>query len=233
MVSNGIIRLALVHRNATMASALTLLLERSGECEVLAAATNPEDALSAARKTPPQVVLLDPELPDIDLKGLVDEFVETVPGVNVVALTGSSDPEYLKQAVNAGMTAYLTTAAEPDELISKLSLAAQGHVLVSGRMANDLSDLAQTNAVAVSNGVPVDLTNREREVVSLASQGTTNRQIAEELVVTENTVKIHLRNIYRKLEVRNRHQLTALVHQSGLNGKDKRARLSRARHTPL
>ncbi len=226
MGPNDIIRLVLVHRNATMASALTLLLEKSGECEVLAAVTRPQEALSAARKTSPQVVLLDPELPDVDLKGLVSEIAETVPGINVVALTGSDDPEYLRQAINAGMTAFLTTAAEPDELISKLRLAAQGHVLVSGRMVNDLSDLAQTNAVAVSQGGPADLTNREREVIALASQGTTNRQIAEELVVTENTVKIHLRNIFRKLDVRNRHQLTALVHRLGLNGREKRPRLS-------
>ena len=220
MVTSDTIRLVLVHRNATMASALMLLLEESGQCEVLATSTDTQGALSATRRTSPQVVLLDPELPDVDLKDFVAKLLEAAPDAYVVALTGSNDPAYLRQAIDAGMTAYLTTAAEPDELISKLSLAARGHVLVSGRMATDLSDLAQANAVSVSNGGPADLTNREREVVVLASKGTTNRQIAEELVVTENTVKIHMRNIFRKLDVRNRHQLTALVHRLGLIGRN-------------
>lgn len=203
-----------------MASALTLLLEESDQFEVLATVTNPQDALTAARRTSPQVFLLDPELPDIDLKDLVDKLVEAVPDANVVALTGSNDPAYLRKAMNAGMTAYLTTAAEPSELISKLRLAAQGHVLVSRRMAADLSDLAQTTSVAASNGGAADLTSREREVIELASQGATNRQIAEALFVTENTVKVHLRNIYRKLDVQNRHQLTALAHRSGFNSRN-------------
>ena len=220
MVTSDTIRLVLVHRNATMASALKLLLEESGQCEVLATSTNAQGALSATRRTSPQVVLLDPELPDVDLKDFVAKLLEAAPDAYVVALTGSNDPAYLRQAIDAGMTAYLTAAAEPDELISKLSLAARGHVLVSGRMATDLSDLAQANVVTVSNGGPADLTNREREVVVLASKGTTNRQIAEELVVTENTVKIHMRNIFRKLDVRNRHQLTALVHRLGLIGRN-------------
>ena len=220
MVSDNIIRLVLVHRNAAMARALTLLLEENGQCEVLAAASNAQDALAAARRTSPQVVLLDPELPDIDLKDLVDKLAEAVPDANVVALTGSNDPAYLRKAIDAGMTAYLTTASEPDELISKLRLAAQGHVLVSRRMATQLSDLASTTPMALSKGGPSELTRREREVIEFASQGATNRQIAEALFVTENTVKVHLRNIYRKLDVQNRHQLTALAHQSGFNSRN-------------
>ena len=220
MVSDNIIRLVLVHRNAAMARALTLLLEENGQCEVLAAASNAQDALAAARRTSPQVVLLDPELPDIDLKDVVDKLAEAVPDANVVALTGSNDPAYLRKAIDAGMTAYLTTASEPSELISKLRLAAQGHVLVSRRMATQLSDLASTTPMALSTGGPSELTRREREVIEFASQGATNRQIAEALFVTENTVKVHLRNIYRKLDVQNRHQLTVLAHQSGFNSRN-------------
>lgn len=203
-----------------MASALALLLGESGQCEVLASVSDPRAGLEAARATSPQVVLLDPELPDIDLKDLVHDLHESVPDVHVVALAGSKDPAYLREAINAGMTAYLTTAAEPGELISKISLAAQGHVLVSGRMAADLSDLVGTTTVTAAPGGSSDLTDREREVIELACQGATNRQIAESLVVTENTVKVHLRNIYRKLDVQNRHQLTALAHQSGLRRRD-------------
>ena len=203
-----------------MASALALLLGESGQCEVLASVSDPRAGLEAARATSPQVVLLDPELPDIDLKDLVHDLHESVPNVHVVALAGSKDPAYLREAINAGVTAYLTTAAEPGELISKISLAAQGHVLVSGRMAADLSDLVGTTAVTAAPGGSSDLTDREREVIELACQGATNRQIAESLVVTENTVKVHLRNIYRKLDVENRHQLTALAHQSGLRRRD-------------
>ena len=219
-MTNDRIRTVLVHRNAAMAKALALLLEESGRCEVLATANNAKDALSAASRTSPQVVLMDPELPDVDLNDVVSQMKEAAPNAYMVSLTGSNDPAYLRKAISAGMTAYLTTAAEPEELINKLVLAAQGHVLVSGRIATGLSGLAQTTTGPAPNGGSDVLTNRERDVIELASHGSTNRQIADKLVVTENTVKVHLRNIYRKLGVQNRHQLTALAHRSGLYSQD-------------
>ena len=195
-------------------------MTESGHCEVLTTASNARDALSAVRQTSPDVVLLDPELPEADLGGLIDEMRKAVPTAYVVALTGSSDPKYLRRAIDAGVTAYLSAAAEPEELIQKLRLAAKGHVLVTGRMATYLSDLTRTLAATSKGSGSAGLTGREEQVVELATRGATNKQIADALVVTENTVKVHLRNIYRKLDVENRHQLTALTLQSGLNRRD-------------
>ena len=207
--------LVLVHRSPTMASALALLLEDSGYCDVLKVASSAVDALSAARCTSPQAVLVDPQLPEIDFGELVAELRQAAPGAQIIALTGSNDPAHLTRAIDAGVTAYLSTASEPAELIRKLRLAAEGHVLVSGPVISDLQDLVRTaGAVYVDAGESEALTERERQVVDLASKGHTNREIAEVLVLTENTVKVHLRNIYRKLDVRNRHQLTVKVLQA-------------------
>ena len=86
-----------------------------------------------------------------------------------------------------------------------MKLIAGGHVIASGSAAKDLSDLVS----ASSNGTSDGLSEREVEVVNLVARGDTNREIAETLVIAENTVKVHLRNIYGKLNLRNRQELTA------------------------
>ena len=211
------ISLVLVHRSPTMGRALALLLEDSGHCDVLKTTFSSQDALAAVRDSSPQVVLVDPQLPGTEFGVFLDSLQEAAPTCRIVVLTSSCDPDYLHEAMKAGATAYLSTASDPSELVRKLRLAAEGHLLVSGPLTTGLLGLIRTS----SKGHPVIsdssvLTGRETEVVDLVSHGYTNREVAGALVVTENTVKVHLRNVYRKLDVRNRHQLMAKMLQSGL-----------------
>ena len=158
----------------------------------------------------PEILLVDPALPDLDLDALISNVAEASPGTAVAVLTDSRDGKYLRGAVESGARAYLSMEGDAGELIQELKLIAAGHVIASGSAARDLSDLAGVNPQGSNDG----LSDREIEIVNLVARGETNREIADTLVIAENTVKVHLRNIYGKLNLRNRQELTAYALQS-------------------
>ena len=208
-------KIVVANRNAAVAQAFALLLQQEDEFDVAADLTDGDDIVSVVADARPEVLLVDPALPDLDLEGLVSQVAEVSPETAVAVLTDSSDGRFLKGAVDSGARAYLSMEGDADELIQKLKLIAGGHVIASGSAARDLSDLAGLNAGGSDDG----LSEREIEVVNLVVRGETNREIADTLVIAENTVKVHLRNIYGKLSLRNRQELTAyaLKSESGLN----------------
>ena len=202
--------IVVANRNAAVAQALALLLQQEDEFDVAADLTDGDQIAGVVTDARPEVLLVDPALPDLDLDRLVSQVAEISPETAVAVLTDSNDGKYLKGAVESGARAYLSMEGHADELIQKLKLIASGHVVASGTAAKDLSDLAGLNA----NGSNDGLSDREIEVVNLVARGETNREIADTLVIAENTVKVHLRNIYGKLNLRNRQELTAYALQT-------------------
>ena len=188
---------------------MALLLGQKEEFDVVAELTEADKIMGAVADAKPQLLLVDPALPNLDLDALVGEVAEISPQTAVAVLTDSSDSRYLKGAVESGAQAYLSMEGAADELMQKLKLIAGGHVIASGSAASALSDLAGT----VSEGSKDGLSDREVEVVNLVARGDTNKEIADTLVIAENTVKVHLRNIYGKLSLRNRQELTAYALQ--------------------
>ncbi len=188
---------------------MALLLGQNEEFDVVAELTEADKIMGAVADARPQLLLVDPALPNLDLDALVGEVAEISPQTAVAVLTDSSDSRYLKGAVESGAQAYLSMEGAADELMQKLKLIAGGHVIASGSAASALSDLAGT----VSEGSKDGLSDREVEVVNLVARGDTNKEIADTLVIAENTVKVHLRNIYGKLSLRNRQELTAYALQ--------------------
>ena len=203
-------KIVVANRNAAVAQALALLLQQEDEFDVAADLTDGDQIAGVVTDARPEVLLVDPALPDLDLDRLVSQVVEISPETAVAVLTDSNDGKYLRGAVESGARAYLSMEGDADELIQKLKLIASGHVVASGTAARDLSDLAGLNA----NGSNDGLSDREIEVVNLVARGETNREIADTLVIAENTVKVHLRNIYGKLNLRNRQELTAYALQT-------------------
>ena len=128
-------------------------------------------------------------------------------------MAGVGSTSFLPVAVESGARAFLSLNLPVEELVRDLELAAAGQVVVSGPAASSLADLV--SKPPDRSGLP-GLSDRETEVVYLVAQGFTNRKTAEALHLTENTVKVHLRNIYRKLELRNRHELIVYAHREGL-----------------
>ena len=203
-------KIAVANRNAAVAQAFALLLQQEEEFNVTADLTDGDQIIGAVADARPAILLVDPALPDLDLDALVSEVAEVSPETAVAVLTDSSDGRYLKGAVESGAQAYLSMEGDANELIQKLKLIADGHVIASGSAAKNLSDLAGASPQGSNDG----LSDREIEVVNLVARGETNREIAGALVLAENTVKVHLRNIYGKLNLRNRQELTAYALRS-------------------
>ena len=203
-------KITIANRNAAVAQAMALLLGQKEEFDVVARLTDADQIVASVSDARPQLLLVDPALPGLDLDVLIDEVSRVSPETAVAVLTDSGDARYLKGAVDSGAQAYLSMEGDADELIQKLKLIAGGHVVASGSAANALSDLVGTTSEGSSDG----LSEREIDVVNLVARGDTNKEIADTLVIAENTVKVHLRNIYGKLNLRNRQELTAYALQA-------------------
>ena len=203
-------KITIANRNAAVAQAMALLLGQKGEFDVVAELTDADHVVASVSDARPQLLLVDPALPGLDLESLIGDVARISPETSVAVLTDSSDDSYLRGAVDSGAQAYLSMEGGADELVQKLKLIAGGHVIASASAASALSDLAGTTSEGSGDG----LSEREIEVVNLVARGDTNKEIADTLVIAENTVKVHLRNIYGKLNLRNRQELTAYALQA-------------------
>jgi two-component system, NarL family, nitrate/nitrite response regulator NarL len=165
------------------------------------------------RQHNPDLLLLDWELVEEQtdaLHALAREF----PDSRIVILSPSQPPPLVKTIFEAGARGCLSLNLSSEELIESLNMIAKGDIIVSwGIVEHLVQGLDPDND---QEELFNSLSEREREVISLVVNGMTNREIAKSLIITENTVKVHLRNILDKLDVRNRQQLAAVAVQRGL-----------------
>lgn len=198
---------------------LRSLLEARG-IEVVAEARNGQEAVEQAHRLEPDIVLMDlnmPELGGLDATRLISA---EQPEVKVVVLTASEDDANLFEAIKSGAQGYLFKNLDSAQFFQLLDGVAQGQPALTPALARKLlTEFARPPAQvsAATSAEASSLTEREREVLHLLVQGvTSNRELAERLVVSENTVKYHLRNILDKLHVQNRAQVVAYALRQGI-----------------
>jgi DNA-binding NarL/FixJ family response regulator len=198
---------------------LRSLLEARG-IEVIGEARDGREAVDQARRLSPDVVLMDLSMPQVNGLAATRLISAELPSVKVVILTASEDDADLFEAIKSGAQGYLFKNVESDEFFRLLEGVARGDpALTPGLARKLLGEFARPAPPAQTTVAerPVALTDREREVLNLLVQGvTSNRELAERLVVTENTVKYHLRNILDKLHVQNRAQVVAYAVRHGM-----------------
>ena len=209
-------RVVIIHRNAASGHGLSLLLAKYGDFDVVAEVSDPEEIFSTLCSEEPDLVLLDSEFTELDLEESIRQAKETLPDSVIAVFTGAEDWSHLESSIRAGASAFVSMKTDPEELALCLRLASDGHVLVSTPLVATLSDLVQgEQKPEVSDPCP-DLSNRELEILKHVARGSTNLEIAEALTITENTVKVHMRNILGKLQLRNRQQAAAYAIRAGL-----------------
>src|SRR5207248_10365730 len=187
--------------------------------EVIGEARNGREAVDQTRRLGPDLVLMDLNMPELDGLAATRLISAEQPDVKVVILTASEEDAHLFEAIKSGAQGYLFKNLASDELFRLLDGVARGEPALTPALARKL--LGEFARPAPAPRVPAelasDLTDREREVLDLLVQGiTTNRELAERLVVSENTVKYHLRNILDKLHVQNRAQVVAYAVRHGM-----------------
>ena len=201
------LRLLLVDDHALFREGLTALLSYQDDFTVVGEAEDAESALALARALAPDIVLMDVELPGEDGVVATRRLTMEMPAVTVVMLTVHDDSQTLFDAIKVGAQGYLVKNVRSRELLEQLRGLARGEAAISRRMAARI--LEDLRGQPEPFGPEEALTAREMEVLDLVAARLSNATIAERLVVSEHTVKNHMKSILSKLHLRNRHQAAA------------------------
>jgi DNA-binding NarL/FixJ family response regulator len=196
---------------------LRSLLEARGLC-VIGEARNGREAYELARQLRPDVVLMDLSMPELDGLAATRLISADLQDVKVVILTASDEDAKLFEAIKSGAQGYLLKNLESDEFFALLERVGKGEPALTPVLARRLlQEFAKPVRAPESVLDPDALTDRESEVLELLVQGvTSNRKLAQQLGVSENTVKFHVRNILDKLHVHNRAQVVSFALRHGM-----------------
>jgi NarL family two-component system response regulator LiaR len=199
------------------------MLEAEPDMRVVGEAATGREALEEARRLMPDVILMDIKMPDPSASaGLALDGIEAtrrlcreMPHVGVIFCTMFEDDEFVFAGLQAGGRGYILKDADPDTVLRAIHAVANGEALLGPTIAQKV--LRQFSALP-GRQIPVfdDLTPRELEVLSLIAEGLSNREIAQELVISEKTVKNHINNIFSKLHVNDRSQAILYAIRKGL-----------------
>lgn len=210
------IRVLIADDSATVRRSLATLLEREGDIEVVAEASDGHEAVTQARHVRPDVVLMDVRMPGGD--GLTATADLAGPGVAlpipVIVITTFDLDEYVFGALERGAVGFLLKDAAPAELAAAVRAAAAGDGLVSPAVTRRvINEFARRRPTSAPSGPHPELTARERDVLAAIASGMSNAEIAAELFVEIGTVKTHVSRIITKLGVRDRVQAVVWTHQ--------------------
>ena len=209
------IRLLIVDNHTLFRQGLVSLLESEPDFQVIGEAASGEEALQLVPKRRPDVVLMDVKMPGMGGVETTRRLLEMMPDLRVLMLTVSEEEESLFAAIQAGARGYLLKNADADELLQAIQRVHAGEAIISPAMTLRLFQALRGVGIP-SSATALPLTPREQDVFRLLVQGASNRQIAETLMITENTVKTHVRNILDKLELRSRSEVAAYARRLNL-----------------
>ncbi|HEY2055987.1 MAG TPA: response regulator transcription factor [Solirubrobacterales bacterium] len=209
------LRVLIADDQPLMRAGFRVVLEATGEMEVVAEAGNGLEAVTLARATRPDVTLMDIRMPELD--GL--EAIRRLPDRRILVLTTFGLDEYIVEALRAGASGFLTKDVPAADLIHAVKVVAAGDALLTPAVTRRLLDLVARRLPAPVETGPEqldELTAREREVFELLARGLSNAEIAAALVVGEATVKTHVSSVLMKLGLRDRVQAVVLAYETGL-----------------
>ncbi len=209
------IRVALVDDDHLVLAGLRLILEQTDDLEVVATAGDGVEAVRVATEIRPDVMLMDVRMPNLD--GI--EATRVITGTDlppkVLILTTFELDEYVFEALRAGASGFLLKRTEPGRLTDAIRVVAAGEALLSPSVTRRLIE-AFTSRPPVAVARLGDLTDREREVLELMARGLSNRELADRLFISDNTVKTHVKRVLTKLDARDRAQAVVIAYESGL-----------------
>ena len=214
------VRVLVVDDHALFRRGIVTVLTNQEGINVVGEAVNGLEAIEKAEELAPDVIVMDLNMPQCSGLEATQALQARTPQVGILVLTVSENEADLFAAIKFGATGYILKNTEPEELVQAIYHIAQGGVIISPMMATKLLTEfrgSDTDARAKqTEEEEANLSPREVEVLRLISQGATNKEIADSLFISENTVKTHLRNIMDKLHLANRSQAAAYAVKRGL-----------------
>src|SRR5215467_962315 len=205
-----------------MRAGLAELLSSDPAIEVVGDAATGREAVGAASRLRPDVVLMDVRMPDLDGIAATAELARAAPDSKVLILTTFEDEDYIFHALRAGASGFLLKRTRPEELIAAVHTIAAGESLLSPSVTRRVIErMAQQPTPELGDQAKLDdLTPREREVLELIARGLSNREIAAALIVEESTVRTHVKHILMKLDLRDRVQAVIFAYETGMNRRE-------------
>jgi two-component system, NarL family, response regulator NreC len=210
------IRLLLVDDHAVVRSGLRMMLENETDAEIVGEASSAAEAIEAAMRLKPNVILMDIGLPDLSGIDATREIKKRVSETAIVALTIHEDEEYFFKMLEAGASGYVPKRAAPEELLTAIRAAASGQVYLYPSLAKLLVRDFLDGGRAPSESSSSNLTEREQEVLTFLAEGASNEAIATSLVISPKTVARHRENIMRKLNLHSRAELVRYAIRKGI-----------------
>jgi DNA-binding NarL/FixJ family response regulator len=213
------IRVVVVDDQALVRAGLRAILEASPGIEVVGEAGDGEGALEVIRRRAPRVVLMDVQMPGMDgieaTRRIHEAAGDDSPGV--LMLTTFDRDEYVYGALRAGASGFLLKDAPPEDLIAAIRAVASGDALIAPGVTRRLIErFVRSAPAAAAPPALAALTPREAEVLTLVARGLSNGEIATELVLSEATVKTHVKRLLQKLGLRDRVQAVVMAYEVGL-----------------
>jgi len=200
------VRVVIADDHRLMIEGTKQALEKAGGFEVVGEASNGAQVLPLVRRLKPDLVLLDLRMPQMDGLTCLAKIRKEFPDMKVAILSVSQEPDLIQSALKRGANAYIVKTVDPDDLAAALRQTVET-VFTTAGVSDDPGERAAKQA---------GLTERELVIVRAVARGLSNEAIAKELWVAEQTVKFHLTNIYRKLEVSNRTEAARYAFEQGL-----------------
>jgi DNA-binding NarL/FixJ family response regulator len=192
-----VIGVVLVDDHPLVRAGLSTLIDAADDMTVVGEAANGAEAVRVCSSVEADVVLMDLSMPVLDGVAATRQLLVDNPAARVVVLSSFSDRARVRDAISAGAVGYVLKDAGPDEVIAAVRSAAAGHAPLDPRVAGALLPSATPDPGAA-------LSEREIEVLRLASKGLANKQIARSLGIAERTVTVHLGNVFRRIGVNDR-----------------------------
>lgn len=218
------IRILLIDDHTLFRSGVRLLLKRQSDFDVVAEAADGIEGLKRARELRPDVILLDLNMPGLSGLEVLRILSQDLPACAVIVLTVSEEGDELAEALRSGARGYLVKNIDAEALVAGIRMAVDGQAVIDPGMTAKLvaqfrsqpSGSGQATARGEGDAQRSKLTAREMQVTQLLARGASNKVIARELDVSESTVKIHVQNVLKKLNLNSRVQIAVYVVEHGL-----------------
>lgn len=211
------VRLAIADDEALVRAGLRMLVEADPGISVVGEAENGRQAIEVARRTRPDVLLLDIRMPELDGLAAARRVLEDPKAPRIIMLTTFDEDENVFEALRVGASGFVLKITPPEQLLEAIHVVASGRALIDPRVTQRVIEAFAARRGPAEPPAELDeLTAREREVLGLIARGLSNQELAATLFLSEATVKTHVNRIFMKLQLRDRVQLVIFAYEYGL-----------------